>query len=142
VTDRSTGLEGPDAPEGADTRVQAVCAGGAPVEFRTLPPHSRAFRYWLGTSPAEDPDLYRTVSPAAHLSSDDPPFLFFHGTNDRRVSLPAVQRMTDALKEHGVDARVYEARGTGHIATAIHPAAAWQARSFFLEHLAKPEATD
>ncbi len=142
VTDRSAGLEGPDAPEDADTRIQAVCAGGTPVEFRTLPPRSGTFRYWLGASPADDPELYRVVSPAAHISSEAPPFLFFHGTNDRMVSLKAVRRMSDDLQSQGVESRVYEALGTGHIATAVHPAAAWQARSFFLEHLTKREAAD
>lgn len=135
TADGSAGLEG-DAPEGApDTRVAAVCAGGAPVEFRDTVPASKALVYWLGSTLDERPEVYHAASPIAHVSPDDPPFLFYHGTADALVSPDEPRRMKEALEAAGVEAEIHPVPGAGHILAALSPTAVQKAARFFQEKL-------
>ena len=52
VTDRSDGLEGPDATaDSPSTRLQCVVAGGAPCDFRALPADSSRLAYLAWRKP-------------------------------------------------------------------------------------------
>ncbi len=135
VADAAVGLEG-DAPEGApDTRVRAVAAGGAPVEFRDVQPRSRGFVYWLGATLEESPETYRLCSPAAHVDATDPPCFLFHGTADVIVSMADPRLMTRELESAGVEHAMHEVPLAGHIGAAMSPRAVREAGEFLLEHL-------
>ncbi|MEX0610966.1 MAG: alpha/beta hydrolase [Pirellulales bacterium] len=102
-------------PNAPSARLQAVVAGAAPCDFRLLPADSNQLAYWLGGTRAAKPDAYRTASPAAFVSADDPPMFFFHGTRDFLVPIHDPQRMVERLTSAGVVAEMYTVEGRGHI---------------------------
>jgi acetyl esterase/lipase len=136
ATDPACGLEGPDA-DSTSTRLQCVVAGGAPCDFRLIPPDSEGLAYWLGGSRAEKPAVYELASPLAFVSHDDPPILFFHGDVDRLVPLLGPQAMVKKLGEVGVPAQLYTIAGAGHIPAFADPKAHDETVKFFEEHLKK-----
>jgi dipeptidyl aminopeptidase/acylaminoacyl peptidase len=54
------------------------------------------------------------VSPITYVSKDNPPFLFFHGDQDKVVSVDQSQKLAKKLQEAGVSARVVVVEGAGH----------------------------
>ena len=64
-----------------------VLAGGAPCDFRAIPPDNDRLAYWLGGTPADKPDDYRDASPINFVTADDPPMYFFHGDSDELVPI-------------------------------------------------------
>lgn len=101
-----------DAPS---ARLQAVVAGGAPCDFRVLPENSKQLSYWLGGTRGAKPEAYRVASPAAFISTDDPPMFFFHGAKDLLVPVHSPQRMVALLTEAGVTAQMHTIQDAGHL---------------------------
>ena len=116
-------------------RLQAVVAGGAPCDFRLLPPANQMLAYWLGGSRAEQPDNYKLASPAQFVSRDDPPMFFFHGEKDAVVPLLSPVAMNVLLKLAGVPSQVFTVAGAGHIGAAHDEQALAAAFEFFQVHL-------
>ena len=102
--------------EGA--RVQAVVAGGTPVDVRQYP-ESPLVRGLMGVEYRDDEELWREASPVALVSNDDPPTFLYHGTFDLTVSDDNAHAMYDALRQSGVAAELYLARGQGHVSTLL-----------------------
>jgi acetyl esterase/lipase len=96
-------------------RVQAVVAGGAPCDFRELPPEDRSLAFWLGGTRKEKPEAYRLASPRQFVSQQCPPMFFFHGAEDRLVPLLSPRQMADDLKALGVKARLHVIEKKGHV---------------------------
>lgn len=129
-------------PAGAPSaRLEVVLAGGAPCDFRSLPEKSTLLAYWLGGSPAEQPEAYRQASPATYVSSDDPPMFFFHGGADNLVPIRSPRRMVDALAAAGVKAEFFEVPNADHMAAAINRDALTQAVTF-ADHYLKGTPAD
>jgi triacylglycerol lipase len=122
-------------------RLQAVVAGGAPCDFRYLPPDSNRLSYWLGGTRAAQPEAYRVASPAAFVSADDPPMFFFHGTRDFLVPIRSPQRMVELLAGTGVTAEMYPIEGRGHIEALFDREAQRQALAFADRHLKNPASS-
>jgi acetyl esterase/lipase len=59
-------------------------------------------------------DVARSASPITYVSSDDPPFLLIHGTDDPLVPYDQSERFLAALQEEGVDALLIKVQGGGH----------------------------
>jgi acetyl esterase/lipase len=136
TTSPDDGLEGvPDAAMLPSTRLQAVAAGGTPCDFRPLPAHIDGLAFWLGGTPAQAPEQYRRASPAAFVSSDDPPFFLFHGENDQLVPVVSPTQMHAALAAAGVSAELYVAPKLGHIACCFSQEAIDRAVTFLESHL-------
>jgi triacylglycerol lipase len=106
--------DSPDADGSAMPVLRAVVAGGAPCDLRELKPDNRLLSYFLGGSRAEVPERYVAASPAAHVSADDPPMLFYHGEYDILVPARQPKAMVDALKKAGVDASMHVIPKVGH----------------------------
>jgi acetyl esterase/lipase len=140
TTDADDGLEGvPDPSKVANTRLQAIAAGGAPCDFRPIPPDVEGLAFWLGDTPARVPEQYRLASPAAFVTADDPPMFFFHGENDELVPRVSPTRMVAALTEVGVPNELYVVPKCGHIMACM----SWPAierSAAFLEKYLKPDA--
>lgn len=134
TTDPSSKLEGPDA-DGTSTKVACVVAGGAPCDFRLIPPNVKGMAYWLGGTRAEKPEVYEQASPAKFVTPDDPPTLFFHGDADRLVPLGGVRRMQSALDAAGVTAELYLVQGAGHVEAFLNPTAVGESVKFLEKHL-------
>jgi acetyl esterase/lipase len=116
-----------DAPS---ARLQAVLAGGAPCDFRSLAPDSDRIAYWLGGTPAQKPDAYRDASPANYVTAESPPMFFFHGGSDELVPIRSPQAMVERLRDAGVTADFYTVQGAGHIPAALDPMAREHALQF------------
>jgi acetyl esterase/lipase len=101
-----------DAPS---ARLQCVLAGGAPCDFRNLPPQSRMLAYWLAGTPADKPENYRNASPANFVTKDDPPMYFFSGEEDFLVPISSPRRMVDLLLKAGLTAELFPIRDAGHM---------------------------
>ena len=118
TTDAKDGLEGHGGNPEQSSRVQAVVSFFGPTDFTT--------KLWtdelektvlvplLGGSFKERPDLYRRVSPITYVTKDDPPFLFFHGTQDDVVAIRHSRVLAEKLRAVGVEAQLNEVEGEGH----------------------------
>jgi triacylglycerol lipase len=131
ATDATHKLEGPDAkPDGPSSRVQAVVAGGAPCEFRTLARDNTLLAYWLGGTPGEKPEVYNQASPTQYVSKDDPPMFFFHGDKDALVPLASPSAMIALLKLSGIPTTLHVVRDAGHIQALLDVGATNEAINF------------
>ena len=131
TTDAEDGLEGVDVKADAPTtRLQAVVGGGTPCDFRGLPRRSRSLAFFLGGSRAEKPEVYDLASPAAHLTKDDPPTLFFHGTGDKVVPIVGASTMNAEMEKLGIQTELFKLAGKGHIGAFLDPRAPKRAVEF------------
>jgi acetyl esterase/lipase len=136
TTDVRDGLEGLADPASApSTRLQAVSAGGAPCDFRPIPPDIDGLSFWLGNTPGEAPEQYRRASPAAFVTADDPPMFFFHGENDDLVPRISPEQMVAALTAVGVPAEFYLVQRSGHITACMNWEAIDRAVTFLEKYL-------
>lgn len=104
----------PDCAAGATAPPQAVISGAGPQDLRDFP-DADAVRDMLGGSIDDVPERWDLASPITHARPDAPPFLFVHGTADWFVPVEQSRAMRDALRAEGVDARVLELAGVGHL---------------------------
>ena len=119
----------------AGIRLKAVVAGGAPCDFRELPPKNTTLAYFLGGSRSEKPEVYRAASPAAFASTDDPPIYFFHGEKDALVPLRSPALLSQSLKTLKVRAELETIPNKGHIATFFDAGIPQKAIAFLNEEL-------
>ena len=129
--------KGGDPVDGASSRVQAVAAFYPPTDFLNwgaegidvtkLPVHTRFkapfdFRrfdkeagvYVRITDPAQRDQLLKDLSPAQHVTPDDPPTLLIHGDRDFLVPLQQSRRMVALLEKVGVPAKLIVKEGAAH----------------------------
>ena len=137
TSDADDGLEGEVSPEMEkfETRIQAVAAGGAPCEFSWIDDDSQVLSYWLGGSPIQKPDAYRTASPTTYVSADDPAFFLFHGTADLIVPASSSLKLHQTLEKTGISTQHYKAEGNGHFSTFSDIGWMEKAIEFFDDHL-------
>jgi len=98
------------------TRVQAVVAGGTPVDIRYYK-DGELTNGLTGVSYDENPGLWREASPLALVSSDDPPTFLYHGTFDVTVGVNNAHVMYEALNANNIPAELYLIRGLEHLST-------------------------
>ena len=120
-------------------RVVAVCAGGAPCDFRDLPPENEMLAYFLGGSRAEKPQAYQAASPTAHASAGDPETQIIHGEEDVLVPIATSRNFHQALLGQGVDSRFQTIEDRGHLLTFLHPETKLTLMDFFRETLGSPK---
>lgn len=123
------------------TRLQAVVAGGAPCDFRIIPPDMDWLSFWLGGTRREVSEQYRLASPAAFVSPDDPPMFFFHGENDELVPLMSPRGMCQLMQQVGVPAELYIVPKVGHVAAAMDHTAIDKSIAFLSKYLQSPQAS-
>lgn len=120
-------LDGPP-----DVRVQAVIDGAGPSDLRkykggTLVPQ------FLGGTQAQVPQQFIDASPVTHVSKDDPPFFFYHGTWDTLVPDDHTGDFKAALDAAGVHTEWFKIIGRGHITAFFMDGAAIDAALGFLD---------
>ncbi len=136
TTDKSCGLEGPDAAEDApSTRLQCVVAGGAPCEFRLLPADSTRLTYFFGGTRAEKPELYEMASPLKYVTKDAPPMFLYHGETDAMVPVESSEAMAEKLQAAGVRTELYKVPHAGHVASILDERATTKAIDFLDQQL-------
>lgn len=81
--------------------IRFAMAGGAPSDFQWLSPRSRSLEYWMGATPAEEPERYRAASPLWNLDEqDDCCFFLYHAEYDQLVEPETMERF--ATKARGL----------------------------------------
>ncbi len=120
-----------------DARVQAVVAGGAPCDFRSMPADSDILDYWLGGARQARPATYEVASPISAVSADDPPTFFFHGEKDWVVPIFIARRMQAALSNAGVETEFFVCEGDGHV-NAFTDRKARESAQAFLDRVLQP----
>lgn len=98
------------------SRVQAVVAGGTPVDIRYYK-DGKLTNGLTGVSYDENPGLWREASPLALVSSDDPPTFLYHGTFDFTVGVNNAHVMYEALNANNIPSELYLVRGLEHLST-------------------------
>ncbi len=119
-------------------KIRAVCAGGPPCAFRSLPIDNSAMAYFLGGSRREKPEAYIAASPAAHVSGDDPVTQLFHGEGDALVPLAGTRDFHKSQVNAGIDSRLAVIPKQGHMLTFISPTTYQTVVNFFREVFLKP----
>lgn len=89
-----------------DASASATYASGNPVARYVHGPN--------GTTIDEDTAELRAADPTSHASGNTPPFLIFHGTDDRLTSPIQTQILHHALRAAGADSTRYLVIGAGH----------------------------
>ncbi|MBX9792277.1 MAG: alpha/beta hydrolase [Pirellulales bacterium] len=122
-------------PNAANTRLQAVVAGGAPAEFRDLPIDGAGYEFFFGATRRQRPDLYELASPARFVSADDPPLFLYHGSDDNLVPIRNSRLMLALLERAGVPCELFVVDGAIHPQAALNADAARAAVAFLDRHL-------
>lgn len=104
----------PDCTAGPTSPPRAIVAGAPVLDMRAYGDTKLVTDYMGGTA-AEKPDAYDLASPLRFVRPGLPPFLFVVGEWDLWVGPDDSQRMRDALQNVGVDARVLQIAGAGHL---------------------------
>ncbi len=68
----------------------------------------------LGGGADRKVELAKQASAAFHVSKDDPPFLVFHGSNDKTVLLDQSQRIKEVYTKAGLPITLHVLDGSGH----------------------------
>ena len=118
VTGKNDGLEGAGGNPDQSSRVQAVVSFFGLTDFSTRDwprdLENGVIEPFLGGSFANHADEYRRASPITYVTSDAPPFLFFHGSEDKLVPVDQSKRLGEKLRNAGVFAEVNVLEGEGH----------------------------
>ena len=94
----------------------------------------------LGGPVREKPDVARAASPITYVSSDDPPFLIIHGTDDPGVPYDQSVRLAAALQKAGVPTLFQTVDGGLH-GNFRNPEIARRIRLFFDKNLREQDVT-
>ncbi|MBI1903222.1 MAG: alpha/beta hydrolase [Planctomycetia bacterium] len=97
----------------------AFVAGGAPCDFRSLPPNVRFLEFWLGGTRQEKPQNYIEASPCHYVGKSTPPGFFYHGGDDELVALRDPQKLAAQMKTLGVPVQMKVLAKKGHIMAAV-----------------------
>lgn len=109
-----------DPVERQRSKVQCVVARATPSNFLKMNnPAEVALLLRMRKPRSNEPSstehrVWREASPVFHVSSDDPPFLLIHGDADATVPYEQSVGMQQALKEAGVEVRLFTIPGGGH----------------------------
>lgn len=106
------------------SRVQAVCDWYGPTNFFTIcgtvPPKSNHCDAnspegkLIGGDLRTNPEKCKSVSPITYVSSDDPPFIIMHGTDDNTVPFHQSVELDSAYRAIGHDVTFIPQPGVGH----------------------------
>lgn len=117
-TTKDDGLEGAGGNADQPSGVKAVVSFFGPTDLTaktwTDDAEKTFFIPFLGDTFANKPDVYKKASPVTYVKKGAPPFLFFHGTEDKLVDVKQSRILCDKLKDAGVSAKVVELEGAGH----------------------------
>ena len=132
-------LECPDAPEGVDTRLQAIVNLYGVVDC-TVPvaQEARQVTDFIGKSYAEGAERYALASPIRHLDKSDPPTLTIHGTIDELVPIEQADTLHERLDELGIENYYDRIEGWPHsldLAQPLFERCVYDTARFLEEHL-------
>ncbi|MDA0921641.1 MAG: alpha/beta hydrolase [Planctomycetota bacterium] len=68
----------------------------------------------LGGGADQKVELAKQASAAFHVTKDDPPFLVFHGSNDKTVLIDQSERINEVYTKAGLPIALHVLKGSGH----------------------------
>ncbi len=95
--------------------LQAFVAGGAPCDFRSIPPNVDFLSFWLGGTRTAAPEMYIAASPRQFVSKHTPPGFFFHGEDDTLVNIRDPKALVADLEKLHTSVEMHVIPKTGHI---------------------------
>jgi acetyl esterase/lipase len=113
----------PDPINRQSAKLQCIVSRAGPMDLTNMSPSlgtellTALFGAPVNESTTRQSAVYKTAwsaSPLAHVSSDDPPFLFIHGDADKTVPFAQSTSMQRALANAGVAARLIRIEGGDH----------------------------
>ncbi len=114
-------VEGECGSPECSSRVACVCDYFGPTDFvgyegyvAASEKKNGAIYKLFGGTVKEKMELAKQASPVNFVTTDDPPFLFLHGTEDPLVPLSQSEVLDKKLKEAGVDSKLIVIKGAGH----------------------------
>lgn len=110
-------LEGDASAKPDASRVQAVFDLFGPADLGTLSPagaRPNPVTRLLGGDTGEKKLLAESATPQTHITKDDPPFLIFHGDQDKLVPVKQSEDLHAALTKSGVSSELVVVKGAGH----------------------------
>ena len=119
-------------------KIHALCLGGPPCDFRSIPIDSTGMSFFLGGSRRQRPEVYAAASPANHVSPSDPTTQIIHGDDDFIVPIAGSRAYYTALRKLGVDTRFNTVAGQGHMATFLNMNTRQTVLEFFQSVFVKP----
>jgi acetyl esterase/lipase len=105
------------------SRVQAVCDFYGPTDFLQMDRAGSSMHHDAPDSPEsqlvggpvqEYPERVARANPITYITSDCPPFLILHGTQDPLVPFNQSELLYAALQQAGVEAAFHPVEGAGH----------------------------
>lgn len=121
-----------DALYQSDTKIQALVAGGSPVDLRKFQDGYLVPRF-LGVTYPQNPQRFADASPAVFISKDDPPVFLYHGAWDNLVPLDQSTDYKADLDKAGIATELFLIGGHGHISAFFFDDEAVQAGLEFLD---------
>lgn len=115
--------------------IRAICIGGPPCDFQSLPPDNTSMTFFLGETRRRAPEKYRAASPLAHVSTGDPPTLIIQGDSDLMVPLIGSEIFHRKQVGAGVESKLVVLPKHGHFLTFINPRTSEEMILHFLKHL-------
>ncbi|MGB7328836.1 MAG: alpha/beta hydrolase [Rubripirellula sp.] len=112
-------------------KINAICIGGPPCDFRALPMDNQTLSFFLGGSRREKPSVYEAASPSAHTSKSDPITQIIHGDADSIVPIRGSKEFHAAQIAAGVDSRMEVMPRQGHMMTFMNPKTSEMVVEFF-----------
>jgi len=87
------------------------CAGNCVMDHDdSTSPESK----FIGCGIQDCPDIATEASPQTYITSDDPPFLILHGSDDQTIPIGQSENFHQALLDAGIDSTFITAEGYGH----------------------------
>ena len=129
-------LEGNGGNNGTSSSVCAVVNFYGPTDLTTDFAREQGVLvdFMGGKTFDEASDTYKQASPLFHLTQGDPPTLIFHGTIDSTVPIVQADKLSEKLKELGIDYIYERYEGWPHVmdlAEAVNRRCIYQMEQFF-----------
>jgi acetyl esterase/lipase len=139
-------VEGELGTTGTSSRVACVVDFCGPSDFMAFAAESPRMNQpgqpvykLLGGPLAEKEDVAKQASPVTFVTTDDPPFLIVHGTDDRTVPIDQAERLYAAQQKAGVNTTFVKIEGGGHGIGGAEVEA--RVKAFFDKHLLGKDVT-
>lgn len=129
-----------EAGEGADTRLQAVVAGGAPGDFEWFPDNGKWAEFLMGGDLDTAAENFHDASPSVFADKADPPVFMFHGAADQIVPLVWSESCHKSLVKAGVRAELHVIPDADHLGTIGDLTSLMKAMEFLARELDGDEA--